>query len=358
MLLALLGPAGAAPEAADAPIVVSRVEIGADGATVTLRLDRAVEPSAAGLDDPPRLLVDLPLAEWRAAPAAPQAAGLARGLRWGLARPGVSRLVVDLGAPAHLAASRVTPEGDGALLTLRLAPGWASAPPPTEGPARPVVALDPGHGGLDPGAVRDGLVEKALTLAFARDLAPLLEAKGFAVVLTREGDETVGLASRLARARAAGAAALLSLHADAAPQPHVAGVSVYTLSARASDAMAAALAAGAAPEAVVGPGAFAGAESDLVAALTGLARRDNAAASARLGAELLAALGARTPTLPGRPLRAAAFRVLAAPDLPAALIELGFLSNAGDRERLADPAWRTDAAAAVAQGVARWFSAQ
>lgn len=320
---------------------------------------RAGAFAVLALADPPRVAVDLPLTDWAIAPPAPPPGALWRGLRYGLAAPGRSRLVLDLAAPAQVTAARLTPLPGGARLTLLLAPADAAMADPPAAPAPRaqaglVIAIDPGHGGPDPGASRGGLVEKTLTLDFARDLAAALAAAGHRPVLTRQADIGVSLRARLALARAAGAQALLSIHADAAPQPEVEGASVYTLSARASDALAAALAQGDARAERLAAAVFPGLEAGLAVPLTDLARRETAQDGAALGDALLGALGRRVPVLPGRPLRAAGFQILTAPDIPAALVELGFLSSAADRARLTDPAWRAEAVAALVEGLEAW----
>ena len=352
-----------------APLAALGVALGgaADGAAdrVTVTFDRAPAFTLSTLNDPPRVVVDLPLTEWRADPPA-AGPGLARGVRFGLATPGRSRLVVDLAGPARTSAT-LEPGADGVALTLTLraqdaaafAAGAAAAPPPPAAPQRaPIVAIDPGHGGIDPGAAQGGLIEKDVTLAHAQALRAALERAGLGVALTRDADVFLGLGARVALARAAGAEVLVSLHADAVPQPDVAGVSVYTLSARASDADAAALAARENRAELALDALFPGVESVIAHALLPRMRRETAAASARLGAALAAALAPAAPLLPGRPLRAAGFQVLRAPDMPAALIELGFLSSAGDRARLTDPAAIAAAAQALAAGIKAWLAAQ
>jgi len=364
----------APPWAVAAPLAALGVALGgaADGAAdrVTVTFDRAPAFTLSTLNDPPRVVVDLPLTEWRADPPAAGLSaagpGLARGVRFGLAAPGRSRLVVDLAGPARTSAT-LEPGAVGVALTLTLraqdaaafAAGAAAAPPPPAAPQRaPIVAIDPGHGGIDPGAAQGGLIEKDVTLAHAQALRAALERAGLRVALTRDADVFLGLGARVALARAAGAEVLVSLHADAVPQPDVAGVSVYTLSARASDADAAALAARENRAELALDALFPGVESDIAHALLPRMRRETAAASARLGAALATALASAAPLLPGRPLRAAGFQVLRAPDMPAALIELGFLSSAGDRARLTDPAAIAAAAQALAAGIRAWLAAQ
>ena len=369
LLLAAPLCAGGAPPAGLSASAIA-VQADADRTIVTLRLDGQPDFESFALTDPDRLVLDFPEMAWPAAPPAP--AGLAAGLRYGLAAPGRSRLVIDLAAPARLAAARYRAEGGGAALSLELAPesraafdaaaGWPPALGPlVPGPApadRLRIALDPGHGGIDGGAVRGGLTEKTVTLAFARALAQRLEAAGFEVTLTRDRDVFVPLDERVRRAAAARADLLLSLHADVVLRGEASGVSVYTLSAEASDAEAAALAERADAADALAGGAAAGAGRDVARALIDLVRADALAASGRLGETLVAAFRSRVPVLSGRPLRSAGFRVLKSPDIPSALIELGFLSSAEDRARLTDPEWRDRAIAAVVAAVEGWAAAR
>lgn len=344
-----------------APVRVGPATLAVEGADTVLHLplDRPVPVRSFTLDAPHRVVLDLPEASF--APEAPAPAGLVAGLRWGLAAPGRSRLVVALSGPA---AVRV--ESGAQSLVLRLSPvspeafsseaGWpdgARAAMPV--PAPPVVVLDPGHGGRDPGAVVAGVREKEVTLQVAHMLAAALRDRGLAVVLTRTDDRFVPLPERVEIARAAGAALLLSLHADTVRAGEASGASVYLLGREATDAEAAGLAE---RENAVDRYALteaAGEGRDVAQLLYDLVTRETAERSSRLGPVLVDALAESVPVLAGRPLRRAGFRVLKAPDLPSALVELGFLSNAADRARLVDPVWRQAAVAALAEGVMRWF---
>lgn len=374
-----LGAAGAV-EAGGAVSARSVAATADAAARLELRFGRRPAPPhrLGALADPPRLALDFPGAppDALAGELPPTFSSPVRALRWGLAAPGVGRLVVELETPALPVRPRAWRDasGDG-WLSLDLvatddasfaafaeaAPAQsprAAAAPPAGGAM--VVALDPGHGGVDPGAVRGGLREKDVTLAFARELAEALRAEGFAPVLTRDDDAFARLGARVARAREAGAAALLSIHADALGpgSGEASGVSVYTLSAEATDAETALLAARENQVDRLAGGALLGDGADLAQALIDLVQRDTTAASRSLGDALIAEMGARVALLSGRPLRAAGFRVLKAPDIPSALIELGFLSSAQDRARLTDPAWRAEAAAGIAAALRRWRDAR
>lgn len=227
-------------------------------------------------------------------------------------------------------------------------------------PPRPVVVLDPGHGGLDPGAIgpgaigRGGVFEKTITLATAWRLAWLLAAGGrLRVVMTRSGDRYVPLDRRIAIARAVRADLFLSLHADALPEAAMRGLSVFTLSDEASDREAAALAASENRDLVRG---IAPATPPLVRrVLFDLARQQTANASLVFAHDILAALR-REVVLLDHPLRAAGFVVLTAPDIPSVLVELGVLSNPREERLLEDAAYQQRLARGLARAIAAYFA--
>ena len=249
----------------------SAIAAAGGGVAVRLSLSQGVPWRVFTLDGPPRLVLDFREVDWAGAGAADLiATGRVRGLRMGQIRPGWSRMVADLADayPLEEAGLTVDPGTGAAVLRLRLgradaarfaaaagvpdSPGWDPAargdgppppPPPrdAEGPLR--VVIDPGHGGIDPGAEEGGLSEKTLMLMLARELREaLLRKGGFEVVLTRDADRFVSLEARVALAHEAAADVFVSLHADALSDARARGASVYTLSDTASDAASAALA--------------------------------------------------------------------------------------------------------------------
>jgi N-acetylmuramoyl-L-alanine amidase len=193
---------------------------------------------------------------------------------------------------------------------------------------KPLIMLDPGHGGVDPGCISaDGVYEKDITLATALALAHDLEAAGrYRVKLTRSDDEYVPLGERVARARAAGADVMLSIHADALPDEHLRGASVFTLSEQASDLAAAALAARENRADFVAGIDLSRHAPEVSNILFDLARRETNNQSIRLARDLVAELGRRVRLL-NHSHRSAGFAVLKAPDIPSALVEIGCLSN-------------------------------
>ena len=367
LLLAALALLAAAPAGAQAPGRAavgadSTVEVGADGAEVALVLSRAVPWSVGLRDGPPRLVIDLSEGDFSA--LAPGALGPAAG--WGRLAPGRTRLVVALPAPMGVARAWMETGADGATVRVELdadvapvvgadapaAPVTTRPAPRDDGPL--VVALDPGHGGLDPGAERGGVREADMMLRFARELAEVLRRAGHEVVLTREDDSFLSLRGRAGMARAARADVMISLHADAVAGGGAAGATVYTLSADEGDALTAELVERQ-DRADLLMGLDLGGSGDAVAGvLVDLARRETAPRAEALAAALVASIEGAGLALHKRPRLGAAFTVLKAPDIPTVLLELGFMSDAGDLENLLSRDWRARMAHAVARAVDAW----
>jgi N-acetylmuramoyl-L-alanine amidase len=341
-------------------------------------LSRAVEAHAFVLADPDRVVVELPEVAFRIDGDRRAAKGLVRSFRYGQFAQGRSRVVIDLAKPARVArAEAATFSRDGlgpARLTVALAPesreafrvaARRNAPlareeaaplPSAQRAGKPVVVIDPGHGGVDSGAVSHALddetLEKTVVLDFARDLARRLEGDGrFKVVMTRESDVFVSLDERVRIARAAGAALFVSIHADSLRNAQgVSGATVYTVSDRASDAEAARIAESenAADRAAGVDSAESGGEvADILFDLT---RRETRAFAGMFSRDLVARMSQAT-TMHRIPNRAAGFKVLKAPDVPSVLIELGYLSSAKDVKAMTSPEWRARSAQAVGEAV-------
>jgi N-acetylmuramoyl-L-alanine amidase len=218
-----------------------------------------------------------------------------------------------------------------------------------------VVVLDPGHGGVDPGAVRGDHTEADLVLTFARELAEALRRTGrVEVVLTRQADVFVPLPTRVTLARAAGADAFISVHADAVAEGRARGATVYTLSETASDAASAALAEQH-DRADILQGVDLSAADDVVAGvLVDLARVETAPRADALADGLVAGIGAAGLRLHRRPRGEAGFTVLRAADIPSVLLEIGFMSEPADLEDIVDPEWRAEMQAAIVESVLDW----
>jgi N-acetylmuramoyl-L-alanine amidase len=213
---------------------------------------------------------------------------------------------------------------------------------------RPIIVIDPGHGGHDPGAisVSGGIAEKQLTLALARELRELLMARGrVRVALTREGDEYRTLEQRADIARGLGASLFLSLHMDSAPNPLARGASVYSLSDVASDAESARFARAQNAGAVLGV-----ADGSIRSMLSDLALRSQMVSSADLASRLVRKSAARI-TLRPEPHRFAAFHVLRRAHAPAVLFEAGYISNVDDELLLRSPEHRAALVAGLAETI-------
>lgn len=228
-------------------------------------------------------------------------------------------------------------------------------PPPR---ALPLVMLDPGHGGKDPGAIGvSGTYEKHISLATAAELGRLLEASGrYRVELTRTRDYFVPLDERVERAQARGAELFVSMHADAVTHHDVRGASVYTLSPDASDAQTAALAVREnSADRFAGP-AFRNASPEVGQILASLVRQETRLGSARLARDLVGALDSDVPMLEN-PSRHAGFVVLKAADIPSVLVEMGFMSNPRDEAALRRSEHRAKIALAMKGAVDAYFAA-
>ncbi len=365
-----------APAHTDAPARAAvRTEARPDGTALLVTLTgRASPPRAFFLPSPrPRFVLDFAPLEISPAPLGPSA--LIAGLRQGRKDAGTARLVADLRQEAVLVRMLEERVAGGRRFTYLLAASHAgeggdrdgggepagvlAGGPETEAPPLPsaqpakarVIVIDAGHGGEDPGAVRAGVREKDLTLAAALAVRAALQRRGgYEVVLTREGDAFLPLAKRVEIARARKADLFLSLHADASPKPEVRGAAVYTLSER-GGARARRVADGANWTLDLdGPPSKPAVRSILLE----LAQRETSTRSGDFAAGLLQTLQGAAPLLRNSH-RSAGFYVLLAPDVPAVLLELGFLSNAEDAARLADPKARARVAEAIAEAVAAQF---
>lgn len=347
------------------------------GVEVELMLSQPVPWRVRVLDQPPRLVLDVREVDWTGLGALDQGSDAVVGVRAGVVRQGWSRLVMELVGPHLVARAEMLTGDQGAKVRLRLEPAPAEAfaaaaalPEPADwalpevadlpkrsprGTGPVVVVLDPGHGGIDPGAERDGYTEAGLMLTFARELKDvLLRDGGFLVILTREEDIFVPLETRISIARAAGAHVFVSLHADAIAEGEAVGATIYTLSEDASDAASQALAERH-DRADLLSGVDLTAQDDLVATiLMDMARTETAPRVGRLATALQTAIQGAGLKMHRKPQQRAGFSVLKSPDIPSALLELGFLSSERDLARLEDPAWRAKMAAAIRDGLSTW----
>ena len=388
----LMGVVSGFAQAADT--VVTDVRVGHHGDTTRLVLDltNEVDFKVFALSKPYRVVIDLPEVGWRLpARPLPTGIGLLQRLRYGLFQPGTSRLVLDVAQPPNIHKSFILkPEGgksyrlvvdlnqvaasefvankavaptrnvssaDAALQTAAFTPPAAKPEPLPVTPAKRRIVLDPGHGGVDPGTIGvSGTYEKHITLAMARELKAQLNKTGrFEAVLTRKRDIFVPLRERVSRAREAGAELFISIHADAIKNRKTRGLSVYTLSERASDREAAALADKENKADLIAGINLEGETREVTNILIDLAQRESMNQSARFASGLVGELRRQTKML-RKTHRFAGFAVLKAPDVPSVLIELGFLSNRSDEKALRNKTYRTKLAKGIVRAVTDFFS--
>ena len=377
----------AAPGALAAEASVDDVRIASHGAAtrVVIDLSGPVDFSHIALTQPPRLAIDLPEVTWTVGDAATPTTGLVQGFRFGHPRPGVSRIVLDVAQPFEIdRVFQLPPSGDrghrivtdlvprqlnGVPVAREVAPAAgpqpaglaiarlpAKKPPPPSAPR--VVVLDPGHGGVDPGAIgtTTRILEKDVALRTGLALRDQLEATGrYKVIMTRDDDRIVRLRDRLRVARESQGELFVSLHADSLVRaPGVSGTSVYTLSERASSQEAARLARKE-NRADSLAGVDLSEQEDIVTEiLIDLAQRDANNKSIEVAELLVEELRGATQMAKRQRARAG-FVVLKSPDMPSVLIELGYLSNPADERALADPAHLANLAAAVVRAIDRHF---
>jgi N-acetylmuramoyl-L-alanine amidase len=365
-----------------------------------LDLDKTIEFRAFALADPYRVVLDIPQVTFQL-PAGIGSAGrgLVKAFRYGLVMPGGSRIVLDLTGPAKIANASVLEAANGqpprlvlelqevdrttfvqslavesrpelrpALVETAVASAPAQAAP-AEKPAapekpvapadlRPVVVIDPGHGGLDNGTQSGAEYEKNLVLGFALALRDRIEKGGkYRVVMTRTDDTFIPLADRVRIARNASAALFVSIHADALPRREgdAQGATIYTLSDHASDVEAERLAEAENKADAIGGVNLTEEPTDVADILIELTQRETRTFSNRF-ARLLMGEMKSTVRMHKHPLKSAGFKVLKAPDVPSVLVELGYVSNKDDLEHLVSENWRSRTVGSMAQAIDAFFA--
>ncbi|SDW29894.1 N-acetylmuramoyl-L-alanine amidase [Ruegeria halocynthiae] len=357
------------------------VDEGNTGVRVELGLSQGVPYRVFTLRDPYRMVLDFQEVDW---------SGLKReaflqssrisGVQFGAYVPGWSRLVLELGAPlaVETADLRVDQATGAAHLSLHLKgidfdsfaasagaprqPGWdlpepavTLAVPRRAGEHALRVMLDPGHGGIDPGAEVADANEKTLMLTFARELREaLLRSGDFEVVMTRVDDQFVSLERRIALAHRAGADVFISLHADSLSEGLAHGAVVYTLSDEASDVASQKLAERHDRGDLIAGIDLSGADDQVADVLLDLARQETKPRSNAMARSLVDGMSQQGGPMNRRPLRSASFSVLKAADIPSVLVELGFLSSPRDFKNISDPEWRASMARGLVQGLENW----
>ncbi|MET3838243.1 N-acetylmuramoyl-L-alanine amidase [Bradyrhizobium sp. OAE829] len=359
-----------------------------------LDLDRPIQFRAFALADPYRVVVDIPQVSFKLAAGTGSAGrGLVKAFRYGLVMPGGSRIVFDLTGPAKVAKSYVLeaandqpprlvleleevdrtafvqllapenrPELRPAIASANAAVGpddaAAAAKPAQAQDTRPLIVIDPGHGGIDNGTQAGGEMEKNLVLGFGLALRDRIEKSGkYRVVMTRTDDTFIPLNDRVKVARTQSAALFVSIHADALPRREgdAHGATIYTLSDKASDAEAERLAEAENKSDAIGGVNLTDEPTEVADILIDLAQRETKTFSNRFARILMGEMKT-TVRMHKHPLKSAGFRVLKAPDVPSVLVELGYVSNKGDLELLMSENWRNKTVGSMALAIDAFFA--
>jgi N-acetylmuramoyl-L-alanine amidase len=375
----------ATPPATDSYPVATEVRLGGDDSQTRFVMDlsRKIELHAFMLADPYRVVIDIPEVTFQLAPKAGETGrGLIKAFRYGLMMPGGSRIVFDLAKPVRIDKAFVVDptEGAPARMVLELAPtdresflkkiaveskatpadtASSGSSGANKSDTRPLVALDPGHGGIDNGTKGPaGELEKDIVLDFAHRLRDRVEKAGkYRVLMTRSDDTFIPLPDRVRIARNAGASLFVSIHADSLPKKEgdAQGATIYTLSDTATDPESERLAEQENKADVIAGVDLKDEPDDVAGILLDLAQRETKTYSLQFAHKLVDDLKGAT-RLYKKPLKSAGFRVLRAPDVPSVLVELGYVSNKQDLASLLSDAWRDRTTEAVAHAIDGYFS--
>lgn len=366
--------------------VASGVRLGGDAKQTRFVLDlsKRIGVNAFTLADPYRVVLDLPQVVFDIPhESGTHGRGLIKAFRYGLVMAGASRMVFDLTGPAHIdkAFTLDAAQGQPARLVLDLSPTDResflhtialdnhfartssprrpdSAPVVAAGDQRPIIVIDPGHGGIDEGTrAKNGETEKMIVLAFAKKLRDQLAATHeYRVLMTRSDDTYITLGDRVRFARANKASLFISIHADALPHHtgDAQGATIYTLSDTASDAEAARLADEENRADVIAGVDLTAEPDDVAGILIDLAQRETHTFSTQFARTLERELKT-VARLHKHPLKSAGFRVLKSPDVPSVLLELGYVSNREDLALMTSPDWQKRTAGAIVHAVNTYF---
>lgn len=355
------------------------------------------------LSDPYRLVIDLPSFEWKAQDVArnPSPSSKISAIRYGNLKPGISRVVFDLSTPIKINAAFILPAQNSTGKPDRLVIDFTSTsstdfitqknrvlgtldidnpkklysaintseqnyrsaslhipkPKPAQNTKKPLVVIDPGHGGVDPGAIGPNKIyEKKVVLALAKELRrQLLESGQYRVLMTRESDVFIKLRDRVKFARDNKADLFVSIHADSIEKNSVRGASVYTLSEKASDKQTARLAARENKADLIAGVDLSVEDEQVASILVDLTMRDTTNQGKYFANKVVESLRGNGLKVLQNPHRHAGFAVLKAPDVPSLLIEAGFMSNKQEAEHLNTPAYRRQVAQALKRGISAYF---
>jgi len=381
----------------------ARLGGGAENTRLVLELDKPLSFNVFTLANPNRIIIDMPEVNFQMpAGTGVKGHGLVKAFRYGLFSTGKSRMVIDVAGPVKVAKSFILPATEskpvrlvldmvltsqkafedhtasvaarrkaarlqarrvaaaslrGSQVPLPRAKPLRLSSKPQRAKTRPVIVVDPGHGGVDPGASgRRGSREKHLVLAFAKTLAAKLKKTGrYKVYLTRSKDVFIRLGERVRIANRKNADLFISIHADSIRKGNIRGATIYTLSEKSSDKEAAALAAKENRADIIAGVDLEDAPDELAGIFIDLAQREAKNESIKF-AKTTVGFMRRKVLLNRNPHRYAGFRVLKSPNFPSVLIELGYLSSYKDEAMLNSARWRSKSAGAIVQSVNRYFS--
>ena len=380
------------------PLTAKSLRLGAieEHTRVVVEFTEAVDYKLFTLSSPYRAVIDLPETKWDI-PDTIQDKGLVSGVRFGSFKPGQGRIVVDLRGPVNVHKHFLLPPTvaiknhrlvidfePATIATFRQmkpavsqtqtasipapdfqptptpqpqfsAPTGEFTPKPRPRKTRKIIVIDPGHGGVDPGALGTRSREKDIVLAFSKELVRQLKAtRRYDVYLTRSSDIYIPLRQRVQIARNRNADLFISIHADAIKKKNIRGLSVYTLSEKASDREAAALAKKENQSDIIAGVDFGDQLPEVTNILIDLAQRDTKNASVKFAESLISSARGKTLLL-DRTHRFAGFRVLKAPDVPSVLVELGFITNRKDEKQLSSSKWRRRVATSMVEAIDNYF---
>lgn len=378
MFALLAGGVHGAPKGGNALVDISksRLQERSYGVSLQLALSQAVPYRIFSLDQPNRIVFEFFEARWPVGTAK-----MFQTDRWissveaGQTSAGRSLLVLTLKEPMDITLSdlRIERQSGEAILYASLEPVTAEVfatrvlgrddakvvATVTEGAFeknRPVIVLDPGHGGRDLGATEGGAIESELMLTLALEIADeLRRTEIFDVVLTRQSNEFVPLETRVAIAHQAYGDVFISLHADKVTQGRARGTTVYTLDEAAAQSASELITERHRQDEMIGGTDLTDQEDSIVHTLLEIARRDTLPRSRALAQFVLAGILKDTRQMNSNPLRTGGFSVLKSADIPSILIEAGFMSTPEDLENLLNPAWRKNFARGVTNGLLSWY---
>lgn len=379
----------------------ARFGIHPDKTRFVLEMDKVSDFRVFTMESPYRIVIDMPNFEWRAQTLSRYPKAGIEAVRLGQVDRGISRIILESRHPLSIQNAFAIPPQDGqdsrividfakvdaesfaamrsrVFGTLTVGETVSDPKPDIQSASavmnnfednsykknhepvqKPLVVLDPGHGGADPGAEgANGVFEKRVVLDLAKELKSQLEASGrYRVMLTRERDVFIKLADRVKFARDHGADLFVSIHADSLDKPHVQGASIYTLSDKASDEQTEKLAARENKSDLIAGIDLSSEDEDVVNILMDLAMRDTMNQSRYFANTLVDHFGDNNMKLLERPHRYAGFAVLKAPDIPSVLVEAGFMSNSAEAAKLSSPEYRQRLARALKSGIDNYFQA-